>query len=254
MTYLINMAPQGQQEFIFVDQSGADTHQVLQQSRKRIRQHARQHTISSWKTNRLQAIEIQLVNGPDTIKDSGKSKAVKRPRSGGSHIENRTTNQGRAHRTKQVPEGCSPHLLEITPNLSVQGYEQTRSKYNFDITWLSALALNHVGRAQTDDNTSMPSLYRTTVHDWLNFREPSYLDLIPSYYDSSPLVRILVDALLVKIEDVLYPRTIPKTKVLGMYGKALKSVQDALKDAETMETPETLCATQIIQLYEVYHT
>lgn len=52
-------------EFFFVDQSGSDTREALQQSRKRIRSQARLHTISKWKTNRLQSIEIQLINGPE---------------------------------------------------------------------------------------------------------------------------------------------------------------------------------------------
>jgi hypothetical protein len=240
-------------EFVFVDQSGENTQQALQQSRKRIRQQARHHTLAKWKTNRLQSIEIQLVDGPRQSADAPKSKAGISSRRQ-SFREDQQDTQKSLHRTKTLPQSCPLSPVKIPPNLPPKDYEQARSQHNFDISWLSALALNHVGRAPTDSNASIPSFHRTTVHDWVHFRETSYLDLIPAHYDNSPLIRNLVDALLIKAQDVLSSAKAPKAEVLKVYGKALWSVQDALKDEEAMKSPETLCATQLISMYEVRFT
>ena len=136
----------------------------------------------------------------------------------------------------------------------MNGYEKTRSAYNFELNWLSALAVNHVGRAPSDDSAPIPLSHRTTVHDWLDLSESSFLEFIPALYDFSPLIQDLVEAMLAKAHQVLPPSQHDVThdrKVLSLYGKALRSVQDALKDEDALYSPETLCATHLIQLYEI---
>jgi hypothetical protein len=39
--------------------------------------------------------------------------------------------------------------------------------------------------------------------------------------------------------------------VLSLYGKALESLQDALNDPRQCIEPETLCATELLTLFEV---
>ena len=140
---------------------------------------------------------------------------------------------------------------DVPPN----GYEKARSSYNFDLNWLSAMAVNHVGRAPYDNAAPIPMLHITSVHDWLDLSESTFLEYVPTLYDTSPLIQDLVDAMMAKAQQALPPAShdlARDCKVMQLYGKALKSVQDALRSEDAVFTPETLCATHLIQLYELF--
>lgn len=243
-------------DFVFVDQSGSNTKEALQQNRKTIRSQARRHALVQWKTDRMENIEIQLVhttaNGDKECRrlvPEGKRRATtKRSRGTKKAVALRKSSPLDEHDKAQSSSRLSPSLSDMP----LVGYAKARSNYNFELTWLSAFVTNHIGCATVDPKAPVP--HRTTVLDWIDQPGESYLQHIPILYDISPLIKDLVDALLVKARFVLCSKTkqqgVSESEVLSRYGKALRSVQNALKDDQAIHAPETLCATQLIQLYQ----
>lgn len=99
-----------------------------------------------------------------------------------------------------------------------------------------------------------------TIADGKLFTEPwvgsrAFLSGIPSRYGHVPCLTLAVDCVLTKMRHVLSdcsPRsTAQLLSTLMAYNKALKALQLALDSTETQMKAETLCATEILGVFEV---
>jgi hypothetical protein len=131
--------------------------------------------------------------------------------------------------------------VSIPPAPAAVGYAATQMKHNFDLTWLSALTISHVGNMRMDES----------LNAWLRHRESTFLNLVPAYYARSRLLQCVVDSILAKASYVLCPSPKTRKSSLRMYGQALKEVQTALLDREAAKSTEMLCAIRMLQIYEL---
>jgi hypothetical protein len=136
----------------------------------------------------------------------------------------------------------------IPQSVPAQGYEQARVEFNFDLLSLSALTTVHFNRGAVKALSMAPE---RLVHI-IQLRETSYLDWIPAYYESCSVLRNVINCTMAQAQRVINPNgSISETAVLSLYVKALEELQAALNDPAKWRTPEILCATQILSLFEV---
>lgn len=78
---------------------------------------------------------------------------------------------------------------------------------------------------------------------------------IMSRYEQVPTLRYATDCVIAKLHQILQPSDGPRLdgreKVLLHYTKALRAVQAALDDETQRMTAETLCATELLGIFEV---
>ena len=153
------------------------------------------------------------------------------------------------------PHGWDPYWFSylqtsvpIPASLSSKGYQLARLEYGVDLPQLSSLSKVHFGRATCQILSKQPSMLSKLFCD----DRLSYLGYIPSLYDHSSLIQDVTRCTLARAQQSLSsdPFT-PSPTVLGLYGKALKSLQQALDDPARLREPEVLCATQILALFEI---
>jgi hypothetical protein len=156
-----------------------------------------------------------------------------------------TANSTKA-KSKKVLVQTQPKPIVI-PDLPLKGYEAARIDYGFDIFLMSGLASVHVGKGAS------LQLQDTKLGDWLmGFRETSYLDLVPSHYESSPLLQSVVNCTMAQYRRAMCPESqITQATVFRLYGKALQDLQTALNDNERRLQSDVLLATAVLQLFEV---
>jgi hypothetical protein len=146
-------------------------------------------------------------------------------------------------------QATQPVVQNISPNLNRNGYEWARTEYKFDILRLSALTTLYMGRG------TATLLYKSPARlkEWMQVDEPSsYLEALPSLYQSSRLLRSVVNATMARAHRLFCGSpVILETTVLGLYGIALHGLQRALNDPVQALDAEVLCATQVFQLFEV---
>jgi hypothetical protein len=136
----------------------------------------------------------------------------------------------------------------IPQSVPAQGYQQARVEFDFDLLSLSALTTVHFNRAAVKALSMAPE---RLVHI-LQLRETSYLDWIPAYYESSSVLRNVINCTMAQARRVTNPNgSVSETAVLSLYVKALEELQAALNDPARWRMPEILCATQILSLFEV---
>jgi hypothetical protein len=146
----------------------------------------------------------------------------------------------------QTPGIQSYH--EIAPNMRPKGYEHARMQYKFDILSLSALTTIYMGRGSATVLYNTPSKRK----EWMQSHEPSYIEFLPAQYESSALLRSVIDATLARAHHVLCDSpAVSELTVLRLYGVALRGLQEALNDPVRALDAEVLCASQVFQLFEV---
>jgi hypothetical protein len=145
--------------------------------------------------------------------------------------------------------GARPPVQPISPNLTRNGYEWARTEYKFDILRLSALTTLYMGRGTATFLYKSP----TRLKAWMQVDEPAtYLEALPALYQSSKLLRSVVNATMARAHRMLCGSpVISEATVLGLYGVALHGLQNALNDPAQALEAEVLCATQVFQLFEV---
>ncbi|KAH7153762.1 hypothetical protein DER46DRAFT_611945 [Fusarium sp. MPI-SDFR-AT-0072] len=135
---------------------------------------------------------------------------------------------------------------ESIPLSLPSGYETFRSRYNFDITDLTSfidvdLATNAY-RLLQDESNSLVSL--------LQKQHSSFLAYLPSRYGSSTCLDDAMRCVAARAGQMLgFP--IQSSMPLILYGKALKSLQHAISDAEDCALSDIYCATRLLVLYEL---
>jgi hypothetical protein len=138
--------------------------------------------------------------------------------------------------------------ISIPSYVSAQGYEQARNRFDFDLLSLSALTSVHFNRAAVKAISMAPD----RLVPILELRERSYMDYAVQYYESSSVLRDVIDCTMAQAKRVISPNgSISEATVLSLYVKALRGLQAALNDSETWRLPEVLCAAQVLSLFEV---
>ncbi|KAK3370800.1 hypothetical protein B0T24DRAFT_300131 [Lasiosphaeria ovina] len=77
------------------------------------------------------------------------------------------------------------------------------------------------------------------------------LAFIPSRYGQVATLTHATDCVVAKLRHMMVGQGGGEADVLGHYTKALRALQVALDDEEQRFTPETLCATQLLAVYEL---
>jgi hypothetical protein len=214
--------------FVFIDESAKST----KDKRRAIRSQAKRFAIAE-RSKRPRKIRFVNIQGSKEDQNPVDDEAEDVP-------EHDTANATKAvvHKPRQ------PIML---PDLPKTGYEAARIEFGFDIFLLSGLASVHVGRGAS------LQLQDTKLGNWLmGFRETSYLDHMPLHYNSSPLVRSVVNCTMAQYRRAIYSDSkITESTVFKLYGKALQDLQTALNDDERRLQPDVLLATAVLQLFEV---
>lgn len=113
---------------------------------------------------------------------------------------------------------------------------------------LSLLASLEVGRYTGQKLLERPQ----NITQFLGGKNWSYFRYVPLYYDKDILIRNATDCVLARVKCSLSPDSLEcESLALRAYLKALASLQDAINSSTRHLTVETLCATQILGLYEV---
>jgi hypothetical protein len=129
------------------------------------------------------------------------------------------------------------------------GYEALRAKYHFDITDLCLLTSFHVGQSTMSAMARDSNLLGTLLGKQMS----SYLSFVPSRYGHKPYLTAVVDCVIAKAHGALYPpNACFFASMMRMYGKALRTIQEAISDEEASRDADLLCAVQMLSFYEVY--
>lgn len=136
----------------------------------------------------------------------------------------------------------------VPASLPARGYELTNIKSEFDILDLSTLATAHINRAGRNSLSQNP--YHL-VHQLRSSNQQSYLSFLPSRYGQIPCLSDATDCVIARARQIINPTRNWEAAVIAFYLKALDSLQKALDCPKQRYTPEVLCATEILALYEV---
>jgi hypothetical protein len=138
----------------------------------------------------------------------------------------------------------------LSNGMSAKGYELTSIKHDFDILDLSALATLHVGRFTRAALSQNPE---HLVHQLRSKYDPqiTYFSYLPSRYEQIGVLSDAADCVMARARYIVSPNKNWESAVLSFYVKALYSLQKALDCPKLRYKPETLCATEILALYEL---
>ena len=182
----------------------------------------------------LGADEDQLTTGTRRTKTSQEEKREKRAQKisnvGQIWMQNYTVRQG------------------LVSPVSPSDYELMSARCGFDLLELSTLATMHVGRATRHAISADPYhlvLQMRSQQQW------SYLSFLPSRYGHISVLSEAADCCVARAQQIVTPQVNGEVKVIAKYVKALDSLQKALDSPTQRYTPEVLCATQILAMYEV---
>lgn len=143
-------------------------------------------------------------------------------------------------------------ILALSQNLpatlSATGYELSSMKSDFDILDLSMLASMFSGRAARAALSQEP---QNLIHQIRARQKWSYLSYLPQLYGHYPCLNAATDCVVARARQIMSPHEDWEPAVLNFYVRALGALQKALDDPEQRYTPEVLCATEILSLYEV---
>ena len=135
----------------------------------------------------------------------------------------------------------------ISPKMACTGYELLRMESDFDILDLSALSTFHVGRITTKTLHTSPLL----LSQVLQCRQWSYFTYVPGRFGHYPCLDDAIRCTASRVRLWIRGETSVNAATLSLYTKALDSLQDAINDPIRRLMPETLCATELLAIYEV---
>ncbi|KAI7210922.1 hypothetical protein KC333_g7951 [Hortaea werneckii] len=130
---------------------------------------------------------------------------------------------------------------------SCPAYQSARSRFGVELSDLGVLTNFNVGKSTIAIIAADPSRLITLLgrHQW------SYLEFVPARYGHSKCLTAATDALLARVQFVLSPNETLGTNCGRFYGRALRTLQDALMDNKTAVEADVLAATQLIALHEL---
>ncbi|CAG8971900.1 hypothetical protein HYALB_00007816 [Hymenoscyphus albidus] len=132
--------------------------------------------------------------------------------------------------------------------LSAKGYELSSIKSDFDILDLSSLASMYAVRAARAALSNDPQ----HLIDNIRARQQwSYLSYLPKLSGHYPCLNAATDCVVARARQLVSPHEDWESTVIGFHVSALEALQKALDDPRQRYTPEVLCATEILSLYEL---
>ncbi|KAI7285755.1 hypothetical protein KC345_g1521 [Hortaea werneckii] len=204
------------------------------------------------RANRRQVLEYVLDASPTVNGDPGD---VSLPHAGDASGDSSSTLADvdeyfpRASRvtTGATRQSLAPFDLLSSSVSSCPAYQSARSKFGVELSDLGVLTNFNVGNGTIAVIAADPSRLITLLgrHQW------SYLEFVPARYGHSKCLTAATDALLARVQHVLSPNKSLGTNCSRFYGRALRSLQDALMDNKTAVEADVLAATQLIALHEL---
>ena len=138
------------------------------------------------------------------------------------------------------PYPTSTFSLKLSNTITMSDYDRVRSKLGVELTDLSALALFSVGQSSAHRSAAL-------FHN----QQWSYMHYVPARYGITPCLTATTNAVLAKVRMILSPDCGGAGTCSGLYGVALRAVQEAIGNEMTAGDADVLCATQLLSLYEV---
>ena len=151
------------------------------------------------------------------------------------------------HDRGKQEQNHSSMCTTIPPKMACSGYELQRLESDFDILDLSALTTFHVGRITTVTLHTSPLLLKEV----LQCRQWSYFSYVPSRFGHFPCLDDAARCVASRVRSWTTGEFNANAANLSLYTKALDSLQLAINNPLTRVMPETLCATELLALYEV---
>ncbi|KAI6859995.1 hypothetical protein KC343_g4872 [Hortaea werneckii] len=144
-------------------------------------------------------------------------------------------------------QSLAPFDLLSSNMSSCPAYQSARSRFGVELSDLGVLTNFNVGKSTIGVIAADPSRLVTLLgrHQW------SYLEFVPARYGHSKCLTAATDALLARAQHVLSPNKSFGTSRSRFYGRALRTLQDALMDNKTAVDADVLAATQLIALHEL---
>ncbi|KAI7090310.1 hypothetical protein KC356_g1731 [Hortaea werneckii] len=149
--------------------------------------------------------------------------------------------------TGATQQSLAPFDLLSSSMSSCPAYQFARSRFDVELSDLGVLTNFNVGKSTIAVIAADPSRLLTLLgrHQW------SYLEFVPARYGHSECLTAATDALLARVQHVLSPNKSLGTNCNRFYGRALRTLQDALMDNKTAVEADVLAATQLIALHEL---
>jgi hypothetical protein len=139
-------------------------------------------------------------------------------------------------------------LYSLTSPVPLTGIELFMKHYSVRPADLSALTSIRMAPVAAQAFTTDPR----TLKDLLSCRQWSYFEYLYARYGHSPCLDDAIRCLIVASQAVLAPSSkTSNAAVLSHYGTALKSLQKAINDPTRWSDPDTLCAANMLQLFDV---
>jgi hypothetical protein len=214
-------------KFTFIDETGNEDEEAFNAKKKRVRDASRLNLAVS------RNYRIVPVNKPLETGRLGQVHDVE--------IDNSRVEQAVVTESSWRIAASVPH----------QGYSSAVAKYRFNLLDLSALCSMHMGLpAATVLHGTEGKLAKL-----LRERQACYLDFVPARYDQSHLIRTAVDCVLARARSLICgDGGLKEATILGLFGRALRELQAALNDWQRVCDADVLCASLLMQLYEVGST
>ncbi|KAL8737151.1 MAG: hypothetical protein Q9181_001969 [Wetmoreana brouardii] len=180
--------------------------------------------------------DISISHDTDQHDDLDPAKTVARP------PQNSGLPVSKLFQTSDVP------ALDLIPaSLSSTGYEAARIRYDFDVVDLSALTAVHVGRATAQPLHANPA----RLLDILRSKQWSYFDFLPGRFGQTQCLDDAICCVAARVRQWITTHGEPCRQTLGLYARAVKSLQAALDDPATQFHPNVLCATEVLSIFEL---
>ncbi|KAK2762569.1 hypothetical protein FQN54_000742 [Arachnomyces sp. PD_36] len=158
-------------------------------------------------------------------------------------IESHTTGDHCSMRDKESSPIPSP---AYPIQLSYNGYETLRVKYNVDITHLTSFTDVDLGRTAYLSIRDQP----TRLSSLLLKQSSSFLTYLPSRYGFTPYLDDAMHCVAARAGQMLgFP--VPAPTLTTLYTKALHSLQVAIEDSEHCLGSDVYCATRLLTLFEL---
>ncbi|KAI5356914.1 putative fungal transcription factor [Septoria linicola] len=151
--------------------------------------------------------------------------------------------------------GLEQEVVEVVPYClsSEYGYQATRARYGIELTMLSLLTGFSVGKTTIGQLAENPLRMRSLVLESSGEPDP-FLSLVPRRYGSSEVLTAAADCLLARAASALLPLAGFEYDAARLYAKALRRLQEAIRDARVASGSDVLCAVQLLTLHELLDT
>ncbi|KAF2804042.1 uncharacterized protein BDZ99DRAFT_575698 [Mytilinidion resinicola] len=150
--------------------------------------------------------------------------------------------------TSQIQQAPCRNSYSIPSSPIAQGFESMRIRFGVDILELPSLASSHLARLASSRLASEPAIFAGL----LQCKQVSYIGHVPARFGNSVCMEDAASCLAAKMRRMLCPNdaAITDVMVIGLYSKALKSLQNAINDPVQVLNPDTLCATELLAAFE----